>query len=107
VAEGVGRRLNPKVNMWQLARPLIEQWMVANLGPQAKIKQGIGHLVGTLESIPKLVLHAEETVAALRGGGLKLHPDTIKAMGQGRGGLFPSWLPWLLVAVLGVLLLRR
>jgi len=107
VAEGVGRRLNPTVNMWQLARPLIEQWMMANLGPQAKIKQGIGHLVGTLESLPKLVQHAEQTVAALRGGGLKLHPDTIAAMSQGRKGLFPSWLPWVLVAVMGFLLLRR
>ncbi|HVI51029.1 MAG TPA: 2-polyprenylphenol 6-hydroxylase [Candidatus Sulfotelmatobacter sp.] len=107
VAEGVGRRLNPQVNMWQLARPLIEQWMVANLGPQAKIKQGIGHLVGTLESLPKLVQQAELTVAALRGGGLRLHPDTIAAMGQGRKGLFPGWLPWVLVAVLGFLLLRR
>ena len=27
VAEGVGRALNPNVNMWQLAQPLVEDWM--------------------------------------------------------------------------------
>lgn len=106
VAEGVGRKLNPEANMWQLARPLIEQWMIANLGPQAKIKQGFGHLVGTLESLPKLVVQAEKTVEALRSGGLKLHPETVKMMSQNRG-LFPTWLPWLLVAGLTFLLLRK
>jgi len=108
VAEGVGRRLNPQVNMWQLARPLIEQWMMANLGPQAKIKQGVVNLVQGLESLPKLVQSAEQTVAALRDGGLRLHPDSVKALqGEGRRGLFPSWLPWALVAVLTALLLQR
>ena len=33
VAEGVGRALNPELNMWQLAQPLIEAWMADNLGP--------------------------------------------------------------------------
>jgi ubiquinone biosynthesis protein len=30
VCEGVGRALNPEVNMWALARPLIESWMAEN-----------------------------------------------------------------------------
>ncbi len=108
VAEGVGRRLNPQVNMWQLARPLIEQWMMANLGPQAKLKQGLAHVWDGLESLPRLVQSAEQTVTALREGGLRLHPDSLKALGhKRRSGLFPAWLPWLLVLVLGVLLLRR
>ena len=33
VAEGVGRALNPELNMWQLAQPLIEDWIAENLGP--------------------------------------------------------------------------
>lgn len=106
VAEGVGRRLNPETNMWQLARPLIERWMVANLGPQARIRQGIGHLAGTLESLPRLVLQAEKTVEALRGGGLRLDPETVRLIGRNRGTL-PAWLPWLLVAGLAFLLLRK
>ncbi len=38
VAEGVGRALNPELNMWQLAQPLIEDWIAENLGPQAQLR---------------------------------------------------------------------
>ena len=109
VAEGVGRKLDPTVNMWQLARPLIEQWMTSNLGPQARVRESVGALMASLESLPRLVAHAEKTVEVLRTGGLKLHPDSLRAVGnsrQGGGGLL-IWLPWLLVVALSVILLRR
>lgn len=105
VAEGIGRRLAPEVNMWELARPLIESWMMDTIGPGARIKDNIGSLFATLESLPRLVAHAEETVAALRSGGLKLHGDSVKVIG--RRGVFPGWLPWALVIVLLILLWRR
>lgn len=108
VAEGVGRRLNPDVNMWQLARPLVERWVVQTLGPQARVREGLDTVMGALESLPRLVAHAERTVSDLRGGGLRLHPDSLEAMTSGRrSGLFPGWLPWVLVVVLGAMLLRR
>ena len=109
VAEGVGRVLDPEINMWQMARPLIEQWMRENLGPQARVKESVGAVLASLESLPRLVAHAEKTVEALRYGGLKLHPESLNAMQNGgrRKGMFPSWLPWVLVAGLTFLLLRR
>jgi ubiquinone biosynthesis protein len=109
VAEGVGRVLDPQINMWQLARPLIEQWMANNLGPQARVVESVGALMTSLESLPRLVAHAEKTVEALRFGGLRLHPESLKSMQNGgrRNGLFPTWLPWVLVVGLTVLLLRR
>ena len=33
MAEGVSRRLEPSLNIWFLAQPLIEQWMSRNRGP--------------------------------------------------------------------------
>jgi ubiquinone biosynthesis protein len=105
VAEGIGRRLAPEVNMWEMARPLIESWMTANLGPVAKVKDNVGALFATLESLPRLISHAEETVTALRNGGVKLHGDSVKVMGK--RGIFPGWVPWVLVAVLLFMLLRR
>ena len=33
IAEGVSRQLNPRLNIWTLAQPLIEEWMVENRGP--------------------------------------------------------------------------
>ena len=41
VAEGVGRALNPDLNMWQLAQPLIEAWVAENLGPQAQLRSAV------------------------------------------------------------------
>jgi len=49
LVEGVGRRLDPEVNIWSLARPLVEQWMRDNRGPEARFapahrrrRRGIG-----------------------------------------------------------------
>ena len=39
MAEGVSRRLNPALNIWTLAQPLIEQWMRDNRGPEARVTQ--------------------------------------------------------------------
>ena len=42
VSEGVGRVLNPNVNIWQLAQPLVEGWIRANLGPEAQARRVVG-----------------------------------------------------------------
>ena len=42
IAEGVSRRLNPRLNIWTLAQPLIEQWMRENRGPEARVDAGGG-----------------------------------------------------------------
>jgi ubiquinone biosynthesis protein len=108
VAEGVGRHLDPHINMWQLARPLIEQWMANNLGPQARVRETMGAVVASLESLPRLVAHAEKTVEALRRGGFGPPSASTKPTKAGARGLFPAWLPWALVVVLaGALVLRR
>ena len=107
VAEGVGCKLSPDVNMWQLAQPLIEQWVMENLSPLARAKETAINLFGALETLPGLVREAERTVEALRGG-LKVHPDSVQAIGKGgRRSIFPAWMPWLLAAVLAIMLLRR
>lgn len=82
VAEGVGRRLNPNVNMWQLAQPLIETWMIDNLGPQTQIKTLIDDGVETLRRMPHLIERAERALEAALDDGVKLDAANL---GQGRG----------------------
>lgn len=77
VAEGVGRSLNPNINMWQLAQPLIESWMIDNLGPQAQIRTVIDDGIDTLRRMPHLVERAERALEAALDGGVKLDADTI------------------------------
>ena len=72
VAEGVGRRLNPNVNMWELAQPLIEVWMVDNLGPQAQIRTVIDDGIETLRRLPHLIERAERALESALDDGVKL-----------------------------------
>ena len=41
LVEGVGRQLDPTVNIWAMARPLIEEWMQDNRGPEAQLRQRV------------------------------------------------------------------
>ena len=59
VAEGVGRKLNPEVNMWMLARPLIEDWMIANRGPEARVREFLGDITTSIQRLPHILSQAE------------------------------------------------
>lgn len=76
-AEGVGRILNPKINMWELARPLIEEWMRENRGLEAQILDDLEAAVVTVRRLPHLVREAERAATQIAEGGLRLHPRTI------------------------------
>jgi ubiquinone biosynthesis protein len=55
MAEGMGTRLNPAVNIWELARPLIEDWMRDHFGPRATLQRGTQDLMEGLRRIPRLI----------------------------------------------------
>lgn len=85
VAEGVGRKLCPDINMWFLVQPLIEEWVMDNLGPEARIADTVGEVTESIVRIPKLVADVEKSAAEIRRGGLKLHPETVRQMTQPDG----------------------
>jgi len=108
VAEGVGRILDPQINMWQLAQPLIEGWMRANLGPEARVRDVMGGVVGSLERLPRLLAETEKTYSMLLNQGLKLHPDTVKSLfSDQRRRPSSTMLAWGLAAILAVLLILK
>ncbi len=103
VAEGVGRSLNPDINMWELARPLIEDWMRENRGPEARIAEAAEDAADVLRRMPHFLANAGAAAEMLAEGGLRLHPDTVKALT--REGAGPNPLVWPLWAVAIALLL--
>ena len=110
LAEGLGRMLAPDLNMWMLARPMIEDWMRANLGPEARIKRAAGDMAATIERLPRVLENAERTAAMFSSGGLKLHPDSVDALrGKSKGAKrnVSRALPWVLIVILVYLLLSR
>ncbi|MBV8165480.1 MAG: 2-polyprenylphenol 6-hydroxylase, partial [Alphaproteobacteria bacterium] len=82
VAEGVGRGLDPSVNMWELARPLIEAWMRENRGPEARVREAVGRIVDTLERLPRLAEAFEEAARELVMGGTRLHPGSLRTLAE-------------------------
>jgi len=100
VAEGTGRKLVPDANMWMLARPLVEEWMFANLGPEAKIKSAVEDLGKTIQRLPHLLDAIESGASMIKDGRLNLHPDTIRALRNGghKSSIPPS--TWLIIATL-------
>lgn len=93
VAEGVGRRLDPETNMWVVAHPLIEDWMVANRGPQARLRQIADDAAQAAASLPELARLARRASLAVTEDGVRLHPETLRAISRKSGGrVSRSWL---------------
>ncbi|QYX57110.1 2-polyprenylphenol 6-hydroxylase [Roseovarius sp. SCSIO 43702] len=49
VVEGVARSLNPQINIWQVAKPVVEDYIRASIGPRAAAK----HLGRTLQVLAR------------------------------------------------------
>ena len=78
VAEGVGRQINDQVNIWELARPLIEEWMIEYRSPPARLQKIGTNLITLAERMPKILDNPELIINQASHGGLQLHPDTVQ-----------------------------
>ena len=52
--EGVARKLNPETNIWEISKPILEDWIKNTKGPESKIKKTIEVSKEMLERIPDL-----------------------------------------------------
>ncbi|WP_339861597.1 2-polyprenylphenol 6-hydroxylase [Paremcibacter congregatus] len=64
--EGVALDLYPEINMWETSRPLVEKWMLDNLGPQAKVRDFVETTLDTLQRLPKIIDDLEDLARAAR-----------------------------------------
>jgi len=89
VAEGVSRKLDPGVNMWVLSEPLIEEWMRANRGPEARIRNMTETALLQVERLPALLDRLDQASRMIDEGGIRLHPDTVEALRAGGRSPWP------------------
>ena len=116
VVEGVGRSLDPGLNMWVVAEPVVKSWMQDELGPEAQIEAAaegaasVGKLVG---EFPRLLGRAERTAEALSAmaeEGLRLDDHTVERLAeaqsrQTRANRLALWLGAVALAVIALTLL--
>ncbi|MEY3446729.1 MAG: hypothetical protein RIR45_1484 [Pseudomonadota bacterium] len=58
--EGLGRQLDPDLDLWATAKPFLEKWMIGQVGPQKLLDQLKNHLPHYAKLLPELpmLLHA-------------------------------------------------
>jgi ubiquinone biosynthesis protein len=99
VAEGVGRRLDPTVNMWTLARPMIEDWMRENRGLEARVLDAATNVKTLLDRLPSLVHNLEQVAGVLVNEGLQLDDEALGALRERRSAALLVAVPLWLIAV--------
>lgn len=96
MAEGVSRRLNPALNIWTLAQPLIEQWMRDNRGPEARVTQIAEEALLVVRRFPAVMRNMDQLLHHLAEGGLRLDPEALQVINR-QGS---NWWLWIIIAVL-------
>lgn len=83
VVEGVARSLNPKLNMWETAEPVVRGWMEQKLGPEGRLQDaadGAAVLSRVMSDLPEVLEEAGRTAHMLgemaHHGGLRLDAET-------------------------------
>jgi ubiquinone biosynthesis protein len=117
VVEGVARSLDPKLDIWAAAEPVVREWIERHLGPLGSLETAaesmteIGQVFGRL---PALLTRAAALTAQLdliTRNGLVLAPETAAEIGRAearrnRGSTVALWVIVGLLAWLVVLLLN-
>ncbi len=115
VVEGVARSLDPKLDMWTTAEPVVREWIERNLGPAGRLE---GAAEGALEvgrflgEVPRLLSRGAELVEqldAITRDGLVLAPETVAAIGraEARRNRWTAAALWAIAALLAMLLILR
>ena len=87
VVEGVARALDPKLDMWAIAEPVVREWMERNLGPAGRIEgavDGASEIGRFISGVPGLLsrgAHLLEQLDAATREGVVLAPETVAAIG--------------------------
>jgi ubiquinone biosynthesis protein len=91
VVEGVARSLDPKLDMWSVADPVVREWIARHLGPVGKLEDaatGAGEVGRFLAQVPGLLTRGATLLDQLDDitrNGLVLSPETVAAIGRAQG----------------------
>jgi len=66
VSEGLGRKLNPNINIWELTRPLMEEWLQKNKNPRKRIERTVHDIKFILDHFPELIEKLESLTTQLK-----------------------------------------
>ena len=88
VVEGVARSLDPKLDMWTVAEPVVREWIERNLGPVGRVEDAaegaveVGRFLGGVPALLSRGAVLVEQLDAITRDGLVLAPETVAAIGR-------------------------
>jgi len=108
VVEGVARGLDPRLDMWKTADPVVREWIGRNLGPIGKLEgaaQGASEIGRFLSEVPSLLRRAStlaEQIDDIGHMGLLLSEETVEAIAdaQVRRNRWTVTALWTIAAIL-------
>ena len=115
VVEGVARSLNPQLDMWSTAEPVVHSWIEKNLGPIGKLQEA-GQTISALGlmfmDLPDLVHRGQKAMIQLEA---RLNTDedarsaaASSSFNRQNTGLFSIQFPlWIIAALLAIILMMR
>ena len=89
VVEGVARVLDPEIDLWDTAEPIVKAYVEREIGPQAFLRQAranLGAARSLVEAFPEFAQAAENVAGQLANGGLKLSDETILRLARALKG---------------------
>jgi ubiquinone biosynthesis protein len=109
VVEGVARSLDPKLDIWRTAEPVVREWIERHLGPAGRIENATNDAMGFLAGVPSLMTRGAvlvEQLDAITRDGLVLAPETVAAIGseQARRNRWTMAALWAIAALIAVLI---
>jgi ubiquinone biosynthesis protein len=112
VVEGVARSLDPRLDMWAVAEPVVREWIERNLGPVGRIEdaaEGAIEVGRALADMPGLLSRGAvvaEQLDAITRDGLVLAPQTVADIGraQARRNRWTAAALWTIALLLGWLI---
>jgi ubiquinone biosynthesis protein len=108
VVEGVARALDPRLDIWTTAEPVVRDWIERHLGPAGRLEgaaQGVGQLGQFLAGVPSLLNQASriaEQIDHATRDGIVLAPETVAAIGaaERRRNRWSTIALWVIAALL-------
>ena len=81
VVEGVARKLYPETNIWEVSRPVLEEWLKNTKGPKSTIDTAINtssEILKRIPELPQLMDRADYALKLMADGKLNLAIGTNK-----------------------------
>jgi ubiquinone biosynthesis protein len=112
VVEGVARALDPRLDMWTVAEPVVRDWITRHLGPAGRLEgaaEGAIEVGRFLGGVPELLSRGAvlvEQLDAITRDGLVLAPQTVADIGraEARRNRWTTLALWTIAVLLASLL---